>query len=181
MSAPVARAIKVLHDRAVDDPALAEVVLYLADESTGPDDPYARPSDRVLTAARVVNTRRQRDQREDMAAAALDTIEVVALIRSINDRKGVDRRRRRGQLLGWRAGARTLHPSWQFDRRRGETRPELARVLEALAEVTPDAEAADRLMSAPRDELDGATLAELFAAGQVDTVVRLVLAAGDQS
>jgi hypothetical protein len=114
-------------------------------------------------------------------ANALDTAEVVALIGSINDRKGVDRRRRRGQLLGWRAGARTLHPTWQFDRRLGETRPGLARVLAALAEIAPDAQAADALMSTPREDVGGRSLAELFTTGRVETVVRLVRAGGDHS
>jgi hypothetical protein len=181
MSVTVAHAIKVLQERAADDPAVAEVVLFLADDSSGPDDPFGASTDRVRSAARSVNARRQREQREAAAGAALDTVEVVALLRSISDRKGVDRRRQRGQLLGWRAGSRVLHPAWQFDRRRGETRPHLAQVIAALSEVTTDAEGADRLMMTPRDDLDGATLAELYAAGQLDTVLRLVLAAGDQS
>ena len=103
------------------------------------------------------------------------------LVRSISDRKGVDRRRRRGQLLGWRAGSRTLHPAWQFDPRRGETRSGLPAVLDALSEVAPDPEAADALMTAAREDLGGRTLADLLAAGRVETVVRLVRAAGDQS
>jgi hypothetical protein len=106
---------------------------------------------------------------------------VVKLVGSIGDRKGVDRRRRRGQLLGWRAGGRTLHPDWQFDPRRGDTRPGLPMVLEALSEVAPDPQAADALMRAPREDLDGRALADLLAAGQIETVLRLVRAARDQS
>jgi hypothetical protein len=175
----VARAIKVLQERAGEDEALAEALLFLAGDVEGPDDPFAHPPEGVLTAARSVNERRQRQRRQTVDA--LDTAEVVALIGSINDRKGVDRRRRRGQLLGWRAGARTLHPSWQFDRRRGETRPGLRPVLAALGEVAPDAQTADALMSTPREDLEGRTLADLFVAGGIETVVRLVMAAGDQS
>lgn len=165
----------------MEDAALAETLLFLADDVNGPDDPFGAPGPGVVAAARSVNEQRQRDRRHSFAANALDMAEVVALIDSINDRKGVDRRRRRGQLLGWRAGARTLHPPWQFDRRLGETRPGLTQVLVALAEVAPDARAADALMSTSREDLDGRSLAELFAAERVETVVRLVRASGDHS
>lgn len=181
MALTVAEAIKVLEDRARNDAAVAETVLFLAGEVDGPVDPFTGSRPEVLGAARAVNARRHRQRREALAGRALDTAEVVALITSINDRKGVDRRRRRGQLLGWRSGARTLHPAWQFDTRRGDTRPDLARVLAALTEVAPDPRTADALMSTPREDLEGRTLADLFAAGRVETAVRLILAAGDQS
>ena len=77
--------------------------------------------------------------------------------------------------------ARTLHPAWQFDARRGDTRPGLQAVLAALSEVAPDPHAADALMRARREDLDGRTLADLLAAGQDETVVRLLRAAQDQS
>jgi hypothetical protein len=181
VTAAVARAIRVLEEHTNDDPALAEAVVFLADEAGGFDDPFGTPSLGVLGAARLVNERRQRQRREAAGAAALGTAEVVDLVRSISDRKGVDRRRRRGQLLGWRRGSGTLHPAWQFDPRRGETRPGLPAVLDALSEVAPDPEAADALMTAGREDLEGRTLADLLAAGRVETVVRLVRAAGDQS
>jgi hypothetical protein len=50
-----------------------------------------------------------------------------------------------------------------------------------LAEVAVDPQGADALMTTPRQDLQGRTLSDLFAAGRVDTVVRLLLAAGDQS
>jgi len=181
MVAVVARAIKLLEERAEEDEALAEAVRFLADDVAGPDDAFTDVTPGALAAARVVNERRQRQRREDRDAAAVDTAAVIALIGSIHDRKGVDRRRRRGQLLGWRSGARTLHPAWQFDRRSGDTWPGLSRVLAALREVAPDARAADLLMAAPRDDLGGSSLADLLAVGRVDTVVRLVVGAGDQS
>lgn len=181
MAVTVAEALKVLEDRARTDAALAETVLFLAGEVDGPVDPFTRPQPEVLGAARAVNLRRQQERREGLAAGALDTAQVVALISSISNRKGVDRRRRRGQLLGWRSGTRTLHPAWQFDTRRGDTRPELSRVLAALAEVAPEPRSADTLMSTPREDLEGRTLADLYAAGRVETIVRLILAAGDQS
>jgi hypothetical protein len=37
------------------------------------------------------------------------------------------------------------------------------------------------LMTTPRRDLDDGTLADLFARGQIETVVRLILTAGDQS
>src|SRR5213080_998249 len=132
------------------------------------------------TVANAIKVLEERSS-EEAASAALATPQVVDLLRSISDRKGVDRRRRRGQLLGWRAGARTLHPAWQFDARRGDTRTGLPAVLEALSEVTPDPQVADALMRAPREDLDGRTLADLLAAGQIETVLRLVRAAQDQS
>jgi len=181
MATTLDEAIRVLHKRAESDSALAETVRLLAEDDVGPDEPFADPGEAVRKAARVVNERRQRRHRMTLHQRTLDTAEVVELIDSIQDRKGVDRRRRRGSLMGWRTGRRTLHPSWQFDRRRGDTRPGLERVLTALAAVAPDPFAADALMTTPRADLDGETLADLFARGRIETVVRLILAAGDQS
>ncbi len=180
MALSVAEAVRVLGARAVDDPSLAETLRYLAND-TGADDPFAIPPESVLATTRWVNERRQIERDEERRAATLDTAAVVGAIVSIRDRRGVDRRRRRGQLLGWRSGAGTLHPVWQFDRSRGDTRFGLARVIAALGEVTSDARAADALMRASREDLDGRSLAELFASGRIETVVRLILASADQS
>jgi hypothetical protein len=95
--------------------------------------------------------------------------------------QGVDRRRHRGQLLGWRSGARTLHPDWQFDRRQGDTRPGLGLVLSVLSEIVSDPEEADALMRATREDLDGKSLADLFGSGKVETVVRLLRSSSVQS
>lgn len=181
MTTTLAEAIRVLHDRASHDHAVAETVLWLAEDVAGPDDPSAEPPPGLVAMARRVNERRQQRRLEALRARALDTAQVVHLVTSINDRKGVDRRRRRGRLLGWRVGRRTLHPEWQFDRRIGETRLGLERVLTALREAAPDPLAADALMTAPREDLEGGTLADLFVAGRIETVVRLILASGDQS
>ena len=181
MATTLAEAIRALHKHAENDSALAETIQLLAAEADGPDDPFADPSLAVRDAARLVNERRQRERRAALLHRTIDTAEVIEVIESIHDRKGVDRRRRRGYLLGWRAGRRTLHPDWQFDRRRGDTRQELGRVLAALGEVAPDPLVADTLMTTPRSDLDGGTLADLFARGQIETVVRLILASGDQS
>jgi hypothetical protein len=181
MTMTLTQAVRALEAQSNEDPDLAEVLVMLAEGPEGPADPFAPAGAGPVAAARLVNARRLAERREAASGATLDTAQVVELVRSLSDRKGVDRRRQRGQLLGWRVGSRTLHPDWQFDRRRGDTRPGLADVLGALAEVTPDAEAADALMRAPREELDGRSLADLLAAGRVETVVRLVRAAADQS
>jgi hypothetical protein len=181
MTTTLAEAIRVLHDRASHDDFVAEAVVLLAEDIAEPDDPFAEPPPGLLATARRVNERRRRRRLEALQARALDTGQVVQLVTSINDRKGVDRRRRRGRLLGWRVGRETLHPEWQFDRRLGDTRPGLERVLTALGEVMPDPVAADALMTAPREDLEGGTLADVFAAGRIETVVRLILASGDQS
>ena len=181
MTTALWHAIRQLEDRASDDPELAEAVQYLALDTKGPVDPFAHPGVGVTTAARTVNERRQRKQALQQMQHCLETSEVVDMIDSINDRRGVDRRRHRGQLLGWRAGRVTLHPAWQFDRRRGDTRAGLDRVIAELNEVTPDARAADLLMTTPRHDLDGGTLAELLARGRIETTLRLIAASGDQS
>jgi hypothetical protein len=181
MSMTLTRAFKVLEDQTSDDPDLAEALVFLASDTEGPEDPFAEVSGSVARAAHLVNQRRLAGRLDAASGSALDSAHVAGLVRSINDRKGVDRRRRRGQLLGWRSGARTLHPDWQFDYRRGETRPGLVRVLSALAEVTSDPEAADALMRAPRDDLDGRSLADIFAAGQIETVIRLLESSTEQS
>jgi len=177
----VAQALKILAERTAEDPDLAQAVVFLAEAAEGPQDPLGAVPDGVRVAARRVNDRRLRDRRQLAARSALDTAEVVAIVDSISDRKGVDRRRQRGQLLAWRSGSRALHPDWQFDPRRGDTRPGLAVVLAALRASSPDPEAADALMRAPRADLDGRSLADLFASGQTDTVVRLIQAASEQS
>ncbi|MHB1533157.1 MAG: hypothetical protein ACYC1D_00815 [Acidimicrobiales bacterium] len=181
MALSVSEAVRVLGALAVDDPGLAETLRYLAHDAAGPDDPFAVPPESVLATAGRVNERRQAQRDEERRADVLDTAAVIGVIASIHDRRGVDRRRRRGRLLGWPSGTRTLHPAWQFDLSRGDTRPGLARVIVALGEVTADAQAADALMRTPRDDLDGRSLAEVFAAGRIETVLRLVLASTDQS
>lgn len=177
----LAEAIRVLHHRASSDAALAETVRLLAEDTGSPTDPFADPGPAVRGVARRANLRRQSEHATRLHSHAIDTAGVIELILTIHDRKGVDRRRRRGRLLGWRAGRRTLHPEWQFDRRLGDTRPGLHKVLAALREATADPLAADTLMTTPREDLDGGTLADLFAGGRIETVVRLILEAGDQS
>jgi hypothetical protein len=177
----VAEAVKVLGERAGEDPNLADTLRYLAAQDTDPGDPFRVPSTAVLASTRRVNRGRQADRLHARQVDALDTAQVVLMVASLHDRRGVDRRRRRGQLLGWTSGTRTLHPAWQFDPARGETRPGLAAVLAALGQVTSDPQAADELMRAPREDLEGHNLADLFARGKIQTVIRLILSAADQS
>jgi len=177
----LAQAIKVLEERSEEDPALAEAVVFLAQEAEEPDDPFTTMPAGARLAARTVNERRLKARRDAAAVAALDTMQVVSLIPSINDRKGVDRRRQRGQLLAWRSGARMLHPDWQFDPRGGEVRAGLGTVIAALRQVTPDPRSADELMRASRDDLGGRSLVDLFATGRTETVVRLIRSSTDQA
>ena len=181
MAVSMVDTVRVLAERAGDDSNLAETLRYLADVTTESDDPFGRPPEPARRAARGVDEQRQVERARARRADALDTAAVIQVLASVNDRRGVDRRRRRGQLLGWRSGAQTLHPVWQFDLPRGETRPGLARVIAALREVTHDDQAADELMRAPREELDHRSLADLLAGGQVETAIRLILASSDQS
>jgi hypothetical protein len=112
---------------------------------------------------------------------ALTTAQVVESIQSISDRRAVDRRRRRGRLLGVKVGNTVWHPGWQFNQRSGDSRPGLPRVLAALAEVTDDPVAANALMTVPHRDLAGRPIAEVFADGDVDLATTLVRLAGDQS
>jgi hypothetical protein len=156
------------------------IVVLLA-QDTDDGDPFGTPPDSTRRTAQLVNARRLRAGRSAGDDRALDTSEVVALLRTVNDRRGVDRRRSRGQLLGWKAGARTLHPRWQFDEVRGETWPGLPAVLEAIGDIASDPHVADSIMSAPRKDLGGASLADLLARERPETVVRLLQAGAEQS
>ncbi len=176
----VTAAIRALEKQSRADPDLAEAVVLLA-QGTEDGDPFEAPPEATRRAAQLVNARRLRARRGVGDHLALETSEVVALLRSVNDRRGVDRRRSRGQLLGWKSGARTLHPKWQFDEAQGETWPGLPAVLEVLGDVAPDPHVADSTMRAPRKDLGGASLADLLARGRPETVVRLLQAGAEQS
>jgi hypothetical protein len=177
---PIGVVLERLADRARDDDALAETLAFLAEDDHD-GDPFARPSDVILATARQVNARRTGARRGALTADALTTAQVVELIAPISDRRAVDRRRRRGRLLGVKVGNAVWHPAWQFDRRLGHTRPGLVRVLDALAEVTDDPVAAGALMTTPHAELDGRPVADVFADGDVDLAVAVIGLARDQS
>lgn len=168
-----------LRDRAAVDPEFADAVVWMADDVV--DDPFASPPDAVVGLARSVNRRRQSARDHDFRHGAYTTREVVELLASVNDRKGVDRRRRRNTLLGIRSGADTLHPAWQFDRRRREVWPGLSDVLEALRSVAADGVDVDAIATAEGASVDGRSIAQLLADGEVDAAVRAAHLAGDQS
>ncbi|MGH3442933.1 MAG: hypothetical protein ACRDUY_13015 [Nitriliruptorales bacterium] len=168
-----------LRARAESDPAFADTLHHLVESDLG--DPFAVAPDDLREFAHQVNRGRQAERIEELRARSLTTSEVVGLLASVSDRKGVDRRRHRGTLLGIRDGNRTLHPDWQFDRRRRETHEGLAEVLEALQEVAGDDLDADAIAVVPRAEAGGASVADLLADGDVASAVGLVHLAGDQS
>lgn len=179
-TAMIDRTLERLRHQAAEHAELAEALEFLADAGAA-DDPFGTVDDAVARSVRAIDRRRQHDHRQDLRARSLITAEVVALVESISDRKGVDRRRQRGRLLGIKDANAVRHPLWQFDRDRGDTWPGLDRVLAALGEVTADPEAADALMVVPRSDLGGDTLAGLLARGEVALVVQLIHLAGDQS
>lgn len=176
----IERTLERLRHQAGEHAELAEALEFLAD-ATSAEDPFRPVEDGVASAVSAINRRRHRDHRQDLRHRSLTTAQVVALVESISDRKGVDRRRQRGRLLGVKDGNVLRHPIWQLDRDLGESRPGLDRVLAALRQVAAVPEAADAVMTAPRSDLDSGSLAGLFAEGDVELVVRLILMAGDQS
>ncbi len=169
-----------LRERAESDPALLETLQHLVDSELAVD-PFATPAEDVAELARTLNEQRQADRLSQLRARSLTTGQVVELMTSISDRKGVDRRRARGALLGIRVGNQMLHPSWQFGHRRGDTLAGLRPVLAALAEVASDGLDADAIATTPRAEADGASVADLLAEGRIDAAVALAQLAGDQS
>jgi hypothetical protein len=179
MTTTLERAIDKIRERASDDPEFAEaVVQFASDEVT---DPFAPVAPAVVEVARELDRQRQRTRADELRAESLSTVQVVELLASVNDRKGVDRRRKRGTLLGIRAGRDTFHPQWQFDRRRRETWAGLADVLAALRAVTADDLDAHAIAIAPDATVDGRSIAQLLASGDVEAAVQAAHLAGDQS
>lgn len=172
--------VERLRSRAEDDPSFAETLEFLADAEV--DDPFTTPPDGVRALARDLNARRQADRTAGLRERSLTTSEVVELVASINDRKGVDRRRHRGALLGIRGiGRQVMHPSWQFDRRRRDTHKGLADVIEVLLDVAGDEIEADAIATAAQPDGGGDSIADFLASGDVSVAVRLARLAGDQS
>lgn len=179
MTTTLERAIDKIRERAADDPEFADaVVQFASDEVT---DPFAPVAPAMLEVAQELNRQRQRTRADELRAESLSTVQVVELLASVNDRKGVDRRRKRGTLLGIRVGRDTFHPQWQFDRRRRETWPGLPDVLAALRAVTADDLNAHAIAIAPDATVDGRSIAQLLASGDVEAAVQAVRLAGDQS
>lgn len=134
-----------------------------------------------MEAVRSLNRQRQRTRIDELRAESFTTSQVVEFLASVNDRKGVDRRRKRGGLLGIRHGRDTLHPVWQFDQRRRETWPGLPGLLAALRSVAVDDLDVHAIATAPGATADGRSIAALLAGDEVDAAVRAAHLAGDQS
>ncbi|HEX9889540.1 MAG TPA: hypothetical protein VGA69_08700 [Nitriliruptorales bacterium] len=169
-----------LRERAESEPAFADTLQHLAD-AADVHDPFGEPPADVRHVARQVNRQRQDARFEELAARSLTTMQVVDLLASVSDRKGVDRRRHRATLLGILHGNRMLHPRWQFDRRRRETYQGLDELLEALRQVAADDLDADAIAVTPRADAGGSSVADLLAEGDVAGAVALAHLAGDQS
>lgn len=169
-----------LRERAESDPSLIETLEHLADADPV-DDPFATPADGVAKLASTINRQRQADRLAELRARSLTTGQVVELLASVSDRKGVDRRRARGALLGIRVGNQMLHPVWQFDLRRRDTHPGLSVALAALSDIAADGLDADAIATTPRADAGRASVADLLAAGRIEAAVTLVHLAGDQS
>lgn len=169
-----------LRARAEDNPALLDTLEYLAAVEVA--DPFAAPPEHARRLARDINRQRQQDRALQLRQRSLTTSEVVNLVASIADRKAVDRRRKRGTLLGITGLDRqTIHPRWQFDPERHDTYEGLAYVLTALREVAADPLDADAVATAPQPGADGSSIADLLASGDVDTAIQCARLAGDQS
>jgi hypothetical protein len=172
--------IERLRTKAQSNPDIARALEFLAEDHES-DDPFGDIAPSALAAVRAMNSSRRAQQQAELRRRSLTTSQVVALVGSISDRKAVDRRRQRGRLLGVRDGRTILHPAWQFDRDKGDSRDGLGLVLVALAAVTPNPRHADAIMTTARPDLGGRSVADLFAEGDVALAVRVIATAGDQS
>jgi DNA invertase Pin-like site-specific DNA recombinase len=76
-------------------------------------------------------------------------------------------------------GTTTWYPRWQFTP--SGTRPDLKRLLSALADARSDPIVADRVMRLSREDLDGLSLAEaLDDRAHSDAAWRILSSMGDQ-
>lgn len=159
-----------VRQREREEPGLVrEVLLTLVDR-----DRVVEPTrEHVALALDMVDQRGQAD-RATWRERALSTAAVVEAVAAINDRRSVDARRRRGKLIGLRAGRETYHPDWQFVA--GAARERLDEVIELLlAAAGTDVVVADAIMREPRAELDGATLVDLYDQGRVDEILAFLV------
>lgn len=144
---------------------VGEVLLALAE----PDHIVEADEGHRRLAATLVDDRAARDLAE-FQRHAFTTRQVVERVVGIADRRSVAARRRRGTLMGLTVTGDTYHPDWQLVA--GRARPRLREVLEVLLPAASrDPVLADAIMRAPRDELEGASLVELYAAGRTDEVI----------
>lgn len=168
---PPAELMRRVAARATADP---DAVLPVLRMLVGDDEP-AEVDEAVLQAAEVVNARRLAKARREFIAGSLTTEQVGEHIGGAS-RQAVAARRARGGLLGITVGTTVYHPRWQFGPE--GLRPGLGRVLAALREIRASALSADALMRASHPDLGGRSLADVLAAGDVDSVVARVLDTG---
>jgi hypothetical protein len=169
---PQAELLRRVAARAAVDP---DSVLPVLRVLVGDDEPAEEIDERVLEAAEIVNTRRLAKARRNFMSAAMTTEQVGEQLGGAS-RQAVSARRARGGLLAITVGTTAYHPDWQFGPE-GVVRG-LGRVLDALREIRASPLSADALMRAPQSDLDGRSLADLLAQGDVDTVVSRILDTG---
>lgn len=181
MTATLEHDLRKVRELAQHNDSVAAAVSFLANDDAADDDPFARPPEPLLAAARHINELRRAQGDDELRARSLTTAEVVELLDGISGRAGVDRRRKRGRLVGVPHGRTTLHPAWQFSPERRATREGLESILDALHEHTDDPATIDEIATTPQPDAGGASIADLLATGRVVLAVRLARMAGDQS
>ncbi|GAF48819.1 helix-turn-helix domain-containing protein [Rhodococcus wratislaviensis] len=126
------------------------------------------PSPAERKAAALVNLRRQYQARRAVVEASLTRPEAAELL-DVSEQAVLDRLKA-GDLVGLKKGREWRLPSWQFsaDSELGFV-PGLARVSAVFAGGVVSL---TEWALAPNSDLDGATPAEVLAAGHVDDVVR---------
>lgn len=155
-----------VREREREHPELvSDVLLALAE----PDHVVEAGTRHRRLAATLVDDRAARDLAE-FQRQALTTRQIVERVAGVGDRRSVDARRRRGTLLGLTIAGDAYHPDWQLVA--GRTRPRLREVLAVLVPAAGgEPVLADVIMRTPRDELDGASLADLYAADRTDEMI----------
>lgn len=139
------------------------------------DDESAEVAETVVQAAEIVNARRLAKARREFLASSLTTEQIAEHLGGTS-RQAVAARRARGGLLAITIGTTAYHPDWQLSAE--GLAPGLGRVLQALREIQASPLSADALMRLPQADLEGRSLAELLAAGEVDAVVARILDTG---
>lgn len=164
------RAYDAVRERERREPDVVAPVIELLGD---PDRDVAVTGDLVALAGQLVE-QRHGDAVDALISHALTTTEVIARVRTWNDRRTVASARRRRQLLGVTVGGQTYHPDWQFSRTGLRAGVEDI-VGPLLATASDDAILADHIMRHPRPELDGASLADLLAAGRTREIVEFLI------
>lgn len=168
----------------LDDDAFAADVEHLVavrewHGSGGADDPPDVP----MSTLRSMNAALRARQLDDAVAAAASAQEVVGLLASVNDRRGVQSRAARGRLLSFKAndGRSAMYPRWQFDPVAKETIPDIERWIEACAtRFAGDVVAFDHFVRAEQARLGGQSIAGLLTSRRWDAAYAVAIAVRDQ-